>query len=79
MEQFEQIAAIESVKAASDIFSPISGKVIKVNEELEANPGLINEDCFEKGWIAKIKISSLEEQSNLMSADEYKNYLKSLE
>jgi len=79
IEQFEQLAAIESVKAASDIFSPMSGKVIEVNSELSSDPGLINRDCFEKGWIAKIEISATEEQSNLMSADEYKNYLKSVE
>ena len=79
VEQFEQLASIESVKAASDIFSPISGKVIEVNEELSTDPGLINKDCFEKGWIAKIEITAPEEQSNLMTSDEYKNYLKSLE
>ncbi len=79
VEQFEQLASIESVKAASDIFSPMSGKVIEVNGELGSDPGLINRDCFEKGWIAKIEISAAEEQSNLMNADEYKNYLKSLE
>ena len=79
VEQFEQYASLESVKAASDIFSPMSGKVIEVNPELESNPGLINKDCFEKGWIAKIEISAPEEKSNLMTADEYTNYLNSLD
>lgn len=79
VEQFEQLASIESVKAASDIFSPLSGKVLEVNDELSTDPGLINKDCFEKGWIAKIEITAPEEQSNLMTSDEYKNYLKSLE
>ncbi len=79
VEQFEQLASIESVKAASDIFSPMSGKIIEVNSELATDPGLVNKDCFEKGWIAKIEISAEEEKSNLMSADEYRNYLKSVE
>jgi len=79
VEQFEQLASIESVKAASDIFSPMSGRVIDINSELSSDPGLINKDCFEKGWIAKIELSAAEEQSNLMTADEYQNYLKSVE
>ena len=79
VEQFEQLASLESVKAASDIFSPMSGKVLEVNNELESTPGLINKDCFEKGWIAKIEITAPEETSNLMTADEYQSYLKSME
>lgn len=79
VEQFEQLTALESVKAASDIFSPISGIIAEVNEELTDDPGLINRDCYEKGWIAKIKISDDEETSNLLTADEYSNYLESLD
>jgi len=79
VEQFEHFASVESVKAASDIFSPMSGKVTEVNSELESNPGLINKDCFEKGWIAKVEVSDLEEKSNLMTAAEYRSFLKSLE
>ncbi len=79
VEQFEQMLSIESVKAASDIFSPISGKIVAVNEELDEDPGLINRDCYEKGWIAKIKISDEDETSNLLTADEYSNYLESLD
>jgi glycine cleavage system H protein len=79
VEQFEHFASVESVKAASDIFSPISGKIIEVNNELESNPGLINKDCFEKGWIAKVDVSEIEEKSNLMTATEYRSFLKSLE
>ena len=79
IEQFEQIASIESVKAASDIFSPMSGRVIEVNTELETEPSIINKNCFENGWIAKIEITSPEEKSNLMTADEYQKYLDSLE
>ena len=79
VDQFEQLASVESVKAASDIFSPLSGKVIEVNEELNENPGLMNKKCYDKGWIAKIEISAIEERSNLMTADEYRSFLQSIE
>jgi glycine cleavage system H protein len=78
VEQFGEYASIESVKAASDIFSPTSGKIIEVNEELEEDPGCINKSCYEKGWITKIEISDLEETSNLMTADEYSKFLESI-
>ena len=79
VEQFEQFAAIESVKAANDIFSPMSGKIIEVNETLESKPALINKSCYDRGWIAKIDISAMEETSNLMTADEYRSFLESAE
>lgn len=79
VDQFEQFASIESVKAASDIFCPLSGKIVAVNHELEADPSLINKNCFESGWIAKIEISNVEEKSNLMNAEEYRSFLESLE
>jgi glycine cleavage system H protein len=79
VEQFEQFASIESVKAANDIFAPVSGKVIEVNTELEANPGLINKSCYHKGWIAKIQLRDLDERSNLMNAEEYGKFLESLD
>jgi glycine cleavage system H protein len=79
VEQFEQCVSVESVKAASDIFAPLSGKVIEINRKLEDNPGLINKDCFNKGWIAKIELSDMDETTNLMSAEEYRNYLESLD
>lgn len=79
VEQFEQLTSLESVKSASDIFSPMSGKIVEVNDELTEDPGIINRDCYEKGWIAKIKISDEDEASNLLTADEYRNYLESLD
>src|SRR3989338_5803659 len=79
VEQFEQLASVESVKAATDIFSPMSGKVIEVNEALEEKPGLINKSPYDKGWIAKIEISNMDEASNLMTAEEYQKYLESEE
>ncbi len=77
VEQFEEFASIESVKAATDIFSPMSGEIIEVNDDLNEEPGLINKSPYEKGWIAKVKLSDLEEQSNLMTADEYSKFLES--
>ena len=78
VEQFEEFASVESVKAASDIFSPMSGKITAVNNDLNEEPGLINKSPYETGWIAKVKISDLEGQSNLMTADEYRKFLESV-
>jgi glycine cleavage system H protein len=79
VEQFEQIVSVESVKAASDIFAPMSGKVIEANRKLDDTPALINKDCYVKGWICKIEVRDMDESTNLMSAEEYRNYLESLE
>ncbi len=78
VEQFEQFVSVESVKAASDIFAPMSGRVVEVNRKLEDSPALINKDCFGKGWIAKIEVRDMDESTNLMTAEEYRNYLESL-
>ena len=78
LEQFEQIASIESVKAASDIYSPLSGKIVEINSELESDPALLNSDCFGKGWIIKLQIETIAEKSKLMNAQEYSNYLTTL-
>ncbi|MCR4338044.1 MAG: glycine cleavage system protein GcvH [Candidatus Omnitrophica bacterium] len=79
VEQFEQFASIESVKAASDIYCPLSGTIVEVNTKLEENPELINKSCYHKGWIAKVEMSSPDEHSKLMTAEEYQNYLESLQ
>jgi glycine cleavage system H protein len=78
VEQFGECASIESVKAASDIYSPMSGKIIEVNSDLNEKPGLINKSCYEKGWIAKVEITDADECSNLMTADEYRSFLISI-
>ena len=62
---------IESVKAASEIYSPASGEIIEINSTLEENPEIINEDPLNKGWLYKIKISNSEELKNLMVEDDY--------
>jgi glycine cleavage system H protein len=79
VEQFEQLTSVESVKAASDVFSPMSGRIIEVNEKLSEDPGLINRSCYDKGWIVKVEISDMDETSNLMTASEYESYLESLD
>ena len=78
VEQFEQFASVESVKAASDIYSPMSGKVIEVNSGLAEKPGLINKSCYNKGWFVKIKLSDPDEASDLMNSEEYQSYLESI-
>ena len=67
----EDFGAVESVKAASDLMSPVSGTVVEVNEALEDEPGLINKDAFEN-WIIKVEMSDKSELDNLMDAAAYK-------
>ena len=78
-DQFEEFASVESVKAASDIFAPISGKILQVNEKLEEDPTLINKSPYERGWIAKMEIGDKAELENLMTADEYRKFLESVD
>ncbi len=67
----EEAGVVESVKAASDIFSPVSGTVIEINEALEDSPELVNSDPYDDGWFFKIKISDADELSTLLGAEEY--------
>jgi glycine cleavage system H protein len=78
VKQFDTLAAIESVKAASDIYAPVSGKVITVNETLENTPEVVNESAEESGWICVLEISDPSEVKNLMNRAQYDEYLKSL-
>ena len=64
-------AVVESVKAASDIYSPVSGEVLQTNSALESNPALVNTDPYNAGWLFKLRLSNLEEISLLKSAEEY--------
>ena len=77
--QFKGLATIESVKAASDIFAPLSGSVVDANLSLENNPALVNQSCYDEGWIAKIKIKDIAEKKNLMDSAAYKKYVESIE
>jgi glycine cleavage system H protein len=67
----EEAGVVESVKAASDIFSPVSGTVIEINEALEDSPELVNSDPYDDGWFFKVKISDVDELSSLLGAEEY--------
>ncbi len=71
----EEFGAVESVKAASDLISPVSGTVVEINEELEDKPGLINEDAF-ANWIVKVELSDESELDNLMDAAAYAEFCK---
>ena len=71
----EQVGVIESVKAASDLFSPVSGQIIEINNELTDNPQLINSNPEDKGWFMKIILNDLEEYNKLMNLDEYKKLI----
>jgi glycine cleavage system H protein len=73
-----QAAVVESVKAASEVFSPVSGEIVAVNGDLEGEPSLINEDALGKGWIAKIRLSDPAELSELMDEAAYQDFLKTI-
>jgi glycine cleavage system H protein len=74
----DTLGVIESVKAASDVYSPIGGTITEVNADLEENPGLVNESAEENGWMCKLKNIDVSELDGLMTPDAYVKYLKSL-
>ncbi|KAL3894318.1 MAG: hypothetical protein SGCHY_005347, partial [Lobulomycetales sp.] len=67
----ETIGAVESVKAASDIYAPVSGRILEINSELEEDPSLANSDPLGKGWIAKMEVTNVEELEALLPEGEY--------
>ncbi len=67
----EECCAVESVKAASDIYAPVSGEIIAVNEDLDAEPELLNEQPYVRGWMFQIKASDVAELENLLSSEAY--------
>ncbi|MBK6756236.1 MAG: glycine cleavage system protein GcvH [Moraxellaceae bacterium] len=67
----DEAGVVESVKAASDIYAPVSGEVIEINPALEDTPELINTDPYGEGWMYKIRVSDMAELDDLLSADEY--------
>ncbi|MCD6333874.1 MAG: glycine cleavage system protein GcvH [Candidatus Latescibacteria bacterium] len=75
--QFEDLAVIESVKAASDIYAPLSGKVLEVNPALEEAPETINQDCYGEGWICKLSGIVETEMEKLLSAEAYEKLIAS--
>jgi glycine cleavage system H protein len=79
VEQNGECAVVESVKAASEIYAPVSGEVVEVNEALNDNPGMVNEDATGGGWFLKIKLSDTSQLEKLMDEDGYKELLAELE
>jgi glycine cleavage system H protein len=75
----DNLGVIESVKAASDVYSPVTGTVVEVNSDLEDNPGLINESPEEAGWICRLSNIDVTDLDQLMTPDAYAKFLKSLD
>lgn len=73
----EQFGEIESVKAVSELYSPVSGAVVERNEKLADTPEMVNESAYEAGWMIKVEISDKSQLDALMSADEYEKFLNS--
>nr|UYG55623.1 glycine cleavage system H protein [Geocoris pallidipennis] len=74
--QHDEVGALESVKAASELYSPVSGKVTEKNTAVEDTPSLINKSCYDKGWLFKLCLSKPEELKALMTEEKYKEFLK---
>jgi glycine cleavage system H protein len=75
----EIFATVESVKAASDVYAPVSGEVLEINEKLEDSPELVNQDPFGEAWFVRIALADPPELDDLMDADAYKEFVESLE
>lgn len=76
LEQGDELGSIESVKAVSELFSPVSGEVVEVNELLADKPDLVNTDPYGDGWMIRIKVSAADELDELMTAEEYEEYVE---
>ena len=74
--QKETSGTLEAVKTVADIYSPVTGEIIEINENLESKPELINEDPYKNGWILKIKMRNLEEFDGLLSNKDYEKLIK---
>ncbi|XP_032416199.1 glycine cleavage system protein H (aminomethyl carrier), b [Xiphophorus hellerii] len=79
LEQLDECGALESVKAASELYSPLTGEVTAINTELAENPGLVNKSCYADGWLIKMTIERPEELDKLMDQPAYDKFIKSLE
>jgi glycine cleavage system H protein len=76
LDQEEVFGTVEAVKTVSDLFMPVSGKIVEFNETLEDEPELVNENPYDDGWIIKIKMSNPEEADELLSSDDYKAHVE---
>ena len=75
----EPFGTVESVKAVSDLFAPLSGTVTKVNDPLNDSPEYVNDDCYDEGWMVQIEVTNAAELEKLMSADQYQEFLREQE
>ncbi|NXN44466.1 GCSH protein, partial [Rhinoptilus africanus] len=75
----DEFGALESVKAASELYSPLSGEVTETNAALADNPGLVNKSCYQDGWLIKMTVDNPAELDELMNEDAYEKYIKSIE
>ncbi|HOB35203.1 MAG: glycine cleavage system protein GcvH [Firmicutes bacterium] len=75
VESGDGFAVLESVKAAADVYAPVSGTVVEVNEDLEDDPALVNTDPYGQGWLAVFELAEGEDLSELMTAEEYQQFL----
>ena len=73
-----EAAVVESVKAASEVYAPVSGEVVEVNSELESAPGTVNEDPADRGWFLKIRFTDKAELDGLLSEEQYQDFVKTL-
>ena len=73
-----ELAVVESTKAANDIYAPVAGRVIEANDELEAQPELINQDCYSAGWICRLQITDVKSIESLMDSKQYEECLAGL-
>jgi glycine cleavage system H protein len=73
-----EAAVVESVKAASEVYAPMTGEVIEINAALEAGPATVNQDAEGNGWFLKLKLSNLAEYDELMTEEQYKSYLETI-
>ena len=71
----DEFGSIESVKAVTSLFMPMSGRIIAVNTELKDGPEIINEECYDEGWVIRLELSNQDESSELLSAEDYKEFL----
>ena len=74
----DEAAVVESVKAASEVYAPVSGEVVEVNSDLEASPGTVNEDPAGRGWFMKIRLTNESELDGLMTEEQYGEFVKSI-
>jgi glycine cleavage system H protein len=76
LEAGDELGSIESVKAVSELFTPVSGEVVEINEALAENPALVNTDPYGDGWMIRIRVSDATEAEELMSAEEYEEFVE---